>query len=139
MRFLGEVSLRYLGLIICRCEANAFTRYGELRPHETLLLAVGEYFRGDNFVRSEEKVCRTDKAPIYFQHQGHSMTIVGLEAKTSGSVNLVVFDPMFNPSLAIKKLLTLNSVKISSPERMLKAHRRGESYLARYKEFEVLK
>jgi len=67
------------------------------------------------------------------------MTIVGLEAKTSGSVNLVVFDPMFNPSLAIKKLVRSNSVKISNPERMLKAHRRGESYLSRYKEFEVLK
>jgi zinc finger-containing ubiquitin peptidase 1 len=133
------VSLRHLGLIIFRCEANAFTRYGELLPHETLLLAVGEYFSGDDFVRSEEKVCMTDKPPIYFQHQGHSMTIVGLEARTSGNVNLVVFDPMFNPSPAIKKLVGSNSLKISNPERMLKAHRRNESYLSRYKEFEVLK
>ena len=122
-----------------RCEANAFTRAGGLIGHETLLLAIGEYFSDDRVFDSDEKVVLTTKAPIYFQHQGHSMTIVGLEVKKSGAVNLVVFDPMFNPSPAIKRLLGSSSFRASNPERLLKAHRRGESYLARYRDFEILK
>lgn len=81
----------------------------------------------------------TDKPPIYFQHKGHSMTIVGLEIKNSGAVNLVVFDPMFNPSPAIKRLVGSGSFRTANPERLLRAHRRGESYLGRYRDFEVLK
>ena len=67
------------------------------------------------------------------------MTIVGLEIKKSGMVNLVVFDPMFNPSPGIKKLVGSSSFRASNPERLLRAHRRGESYLSRYRDFELLK
>jgi hypothetical protein len=123
----------------CRCEANAFTRSGGLTGHETLLLGIFEYFSDDRVFDSDEKVVMTDKSPIYFQHQGHSMTIVGLEVRNSGAVNLVVFDPMFNPSPAIKRLVGSNSFRAPNPERLLKAHRRGESYLGRYREFEILK
>jgi len=104
-----------------------------------LLLAVGEYFSDDKFFDSKEKIIMTNKPPIYFQHQGHSMTIVGLEVKKSGAVNLIVFDPMFNPSPAIKRLIGSNLFKAPNPERLLRAHRRGESYLSRYRDFEILK
>ena len=87
----------------------------------------------------DEKVVMTEKPPIYLQHHGHSMTIVGLEAKTSGAVNLVVFDPLFNPSPAIKRLVGSHSFKTANPEQLLKAHRRGESNLGRYRGFEILK
>ena len=107
--------------------------------HESLLLAVGEYFSDDRVFDLEDKVVMTNKPPIYFQHAGHSMTIVGLEAKKSGAVNLVVFDPMFNPSPAIKRLVGSNSFRVPKPERLLKAHRRGETYLGRYRDFEILK
>jgi zinc finger-containing ubiquitin peptidase 1 len=107
--------------------------------HETLLLAVGEYFSDDRVFDLEDKVVMTGKPPLYFQHAGHSMTIVGLEVKKSGAVNLVVFDPMFNPSPAIKRLVGSNSFKTPNPERLLKAHRRGEVYLGRYRDFEILK
>jgi hypothetical protein len=100
---------------------------------------MGEYFSGDRVFDADEKVVMTDKPPVYFQHQGHSMTIVGLEVKHSGAVNLVVFDPMFNPSPAIKRLVGSNSFRTPDPERLLKAHRRGESYLGRYRAFEILK
>jgi zinc finger-containing ubiquitin peptidase 1 len=122
-----------------RCEANAFTRSGGLISHEALLLAVGGYFSNDRVFDSDGKVVMTDKPPIYFQHQGHSMTIIGLEVRNSGAVNLVVFDPMFNPSPAIKRLVGSNSFRTQNPERLLKAHRRGESYLGRYRAFEILK
>ena len=67
------------------------------------------------------------------------MTIVGLEVKRSGAVNLVVFDPMFNPSPGVKRLLGSNSFKVSDPGSLLKAHRRGEMYLGRYRDFEILR
>ena len=107
--------------------------------HETLLLTVGEYFSDDRVFDLEDKVVMTNKPPLYFQHAGHSMTIVGLEARKSGAVNLVVFDPMFNPSPAIKRLVGSNSFKAPNLERLLKAHRRGETYLGRYRDFEILK
>lgn len=67
------------------------------------------------------------------------MTIIGLEIRKSGSLNLMVFDPMFNPSPAIKKLAGSNSFRAVSPEKLLRAHRRGESYLEKYRDFEILK
>ena len=67
------------------------------------------------------------------------MTIVGLEARKSGAVNLIVFDPMFNPSPAIKRLVGSNSFKISNVEKLIRAHRRGEAYLSKYRDFEILK
>jgi len=87
----------------------------------------------------DQKVHLTNKAPIYFQHQGHSLTIVGLEIRSSGALNLMVFDPMFNPSPGIKRLVGSNSFRAASPEKLLRAHRRGESYLGRYRDFEILK
>ena len=122
-----------------RCEANAFTQNVELVAHESLLLAVGEYFSDDKFLDADDKVQITKKPPIYFQHHGHSMTIVGLEIRKSGAVNLVVFDPMFNPSPALKKLVGSNSFRTSDPGRLIRAHRRGETYLSRYRDFELLK
>ena len=139
-KYIGtpEAQALFLSLSI-GCEANAFTRTGELISHEMLLLAIGEYFSDDKFFDTHEKIVMTNKPPIYFQHPGHSMTIVGLEVKKSGAVSLMVFDPMFNPSPAIKRLTKSNSFRVPNPERLLRAHRRGESYLGRYKDFEILK
>lgn len=120
------------------CEATAFSRSSELVAHENLLLAVGNYFNDQKDMNTEEKVVRTMKSPIYFQHRGHSMTIVGLEAKKDGSVNLVVFDPMFQPHAVLKKLVNASSFRLSDPAKWLKAYRRGENYLSKYEDFELL-
>lgn len=69
---------------------------------------------------------------------GHSLTIVGLEERKSGSCNLLVFDPMFKPSPAIQRLIG-NQIRATAPEKLLKAYRRGDSYLRRHKCFEILK
>ena len=120
------------------CEASAFMRYTSLVAYENLLIQVGEYFSDEISMRSDDRVTMTNKPPIYFQHAGHSMTIVGLEVREDGSVNLIVFDPMFNPSPAVKKLVGSNSFNVGDPSRLLKAHRRGEKYLSRYRDFEIL-
>ncbi|KIV85550.1 hypothetical protein PV11_01232 [Exophiala sideris] len=123
------------------CEATAYTSTGNVDAADTMLCAVCEYFDDDRTKDNVDKVVITEKPPIYFQHQGHSMTIVGVESRVDGGVNLVVFDPMFNPSPALKKLAMApnTSPKGSAPEKLLKAHRRGEKYLEKYRDFELLK
>ncbi|KAJ9603242.1 hypothetical protein H2200_012020 [Cladophialophora chaetospira] len=123
------------------CEATAFTTTKEVEGFETMLCAVCEYFDDDSTKDNIDKVVITDKPPIYFQHQGHSMTIVGVEQRIDGSVNLVVFDPMFNPSSPLKKLAMANTTafRAHDPEKLMKAHRRGEKYLEKYKQFELLR
>ena len=66
------------------------------------------------------------------------MTIIGFEIDTKGSANLLVFDPMFKTSPAIRRLADHYATP-SDPGRILKAHRRGTSYLHKYKDFEILK
>ena len=123
------------------CEATAYTTTKEVEGFETMLCAVCEYFDDDSSKDNVDKVVITNKPPIYFQHRGHSMTIVGVEQRLDGIVNLVVFDPMFNPSPALKKLALAGtaSFRCPEPEKLMKAHRRGEKYLEKYKDFELLK
>lgn len=66
------------------------------------------------------------------------MTIVGIEKKKDGSVNLLVFDPMFHDAASITKLIG-KRFKHKSPADLLRAYRRGAKYLKKYKEFETLK
>lgn len=65
------------------------------------------------------------------------MTIVGFEIRDNGSANLLVFDPMFKTSPAMERLIG-SSNKPNDPTRLLKAYRRGTSYLQKFKIFEVL-
>ena len=154
------------------CEASAFTRNTELEAYENLLLAVLDYFRAatphyhipasttdhnppasykspTDVLQPEGKIILTSRPPIYFQHRGHSMTIVGLEVRRDGAINLVVFDPMFQPNPTLKRLAggMSSSVynkgrpswRVVHPEKLMKAYRRGESYLGKYRDFELLK
>lgn len=66
------------------------------------------------------------------------MTIIGFEIRDDGSANLLVFDPMFKTSPAMQRLIG-TSAKSDHPARLLKAYRRGNRYLQKYKLFELLK
>ncbi|KAL8985082.1 MAG: hypothetical protein Q9205_001123 [Flavoplaca limonia] len=69
---------------------------------------------------------------------GHSLTIVGLEVRKSGSRNLLVFDPSFQPSPGIQRLIGAK-FRTAAPEKLLKAYRRGDRYLGKHSTFELLK
>jgi hypothetical protein len=110
-----------------------------------LFASVQQYFESALF-DAKDKVRCTNLPPIYFQHRGHSLTIVGLERHTSGALELLVFDPVFHDPASItqlrdrdgsgkekKTLLQRNS------DSMLKIYRRGHKYLKRYDEFEILR
>lgn len=125
-------------LMIDRCEASAFSGSEGLRAHDILFQDVADYFRTGCSLEGDDKILKTDLPPIYFQHQGHSLTIVGFEVGVNGSANLIVFDPMFKTAPALRRLIG-QTVTSSDPSRILKAWRRGGPYLQKYRDFEVLK
>ncbi|OJJ41297.1 hypothetical protein ASPWEDRAFT_34819 [Aspergillus wentii DTO 134E9] len=121
------------------CEANSISETNKLRGYDALYRNIASYFQpAFSLDGNDKKVITTSLPPIYFQHQGHSLTIIGFEIRGNGSGNLLVFDPMFKTSPAIKRLVGTNA-KSSDPARLLKAHRRGAAYLQKYKVFEILK
>ncbi|KAJ5169127.1 uncharacterized protein N7482_004721 [Penicillium canariense] len=121
------------------CDASSLSASEGIPASDKLYMNVATYFRSACSLDDEEtKVFQTDCPPIYFQHQGHSMTIVGFEIRDDGSANLLVFDPMFKTSPAISRLIG-TSARTENPVRLLKAYRRGTRYLQKYKLFELLK
>lgn len=120
------------------CDAQGFKNKKEAgRAESSLLVHVERYFQQGIF-NPEDKVRHTKLPPIYFQHAGHSMTIIGIEKQSDGKANLLVFDPMFRDA----KLITQRAGKkfqYRYADAALNAYRRGHKYLRRYREFEVLR
>ena len=52
-------------------------------------------------------------------------------------MNLLVFDPMFRPSPGVLRLLDTR-FRVASPDKLLKAYRRGDTYLEKQRCFELL-
>jgi len=122
-------------------EAAAFSAESKSQAYTAMMEAVCKHFDDGSESDNPDKVVITDKPPLFFQHQGHSMTVVGIELDVDYRANLVVFDPMYNPSKQLKNLALSNKLTFTSPtpERLMKAHRRDEKYLGRYKAFEMIK
>ncbi|KAF8859589.1 DUF1671-domain-containing protein [Acephala macrosclerotiorum] len=120
------------------CDAQGLKPKAGQRPaHELLFTAVENYFI-NGCTDFDPKVRTTTLPPIYFQHPGHSMTIVGFEKKKDGSRNLIVFDPMFHDAVDVVKLVGQEFTH-KYPGDKLRAYRRGIKYLKKYNEFELLK
>lgn len=77
-------------------------------------------------------------ATVYLHPVGHSLTVIGLEKRKNGAANLLVFDPMFRPSPGILRLVGTR-FRVTSPDKLLKAYRRGDTYLEKHNCFELLK
>ena len=65
------------------------------------------------------------------------MTIVGLERMKDGSRNLILFDPSFPTSNAMIRLLRGRNGSVV-PAAVLKAYRKSEDSLAKWREFEIM-
>ncbi|KAL0403296.1 UNVERIFIED_CONTAM: Zinc finger-containing ubiquitin peptidase 1 [Sesamum radiatum] len=68
------------------------------KGHQMLTEWVWNYFSENNVSKSSDRrVVLSEKAPLYFQHDGHSRTIVGIQAKHQKNgkqqYNLLIFDP----------------------------------------------
>lgn len=79
----------------------------------------------------------TDLPPVYFQRAGHSMTIVGLERKSGGHRNLIIFDPSFGTTRSMDQVLDGKRTNVE-PHNLLKPYRRSDESLSRWREFEAL-
>ncbi|EON96155.1 putative peptidase family c78 protein [Phaeoacremonium minimum UCRPA7] len=119
------------------CDAQGFKNKEPGRSEELLLQEVERYFQSSIF-DPEKKVRCTSMPPIYFQHAGHSMTIIGFERLQNGQANLLVFDPMFRDNSAITRLVG-KKFESRAPDILLKPYRRGSKYLGKYREFELLR
>lgn len=69
------------------------------------------------------------------------MTIIGIEKRKGGFRSLLVFDPAYNPSKEVMRLLKLDpTIKDIKPSMSVtKPYRRGRKYLRRYHAFETLR
>ncbi|KAL4929644.1 peptidase family C78-domain-containing protein [Aspergillus undulatus] len=110
----------------------------EMPAHSSLLSHIAASFKSACPLDETEKVVLTNLPPIYFQHRGHSMTIVGFEIREQGKANLLVFDPTFKTPSVIKHAATPR-IKVADPTRILKGYRKGVDYLQNYHTFELLK
>ncbi|KAJ8130434.1 hypothetical protein O1611_g3195 [Lasiodiplodia mahajangana] len=153
-KYIGtpEAQAMFIGLKI-PCEAEGFKSPKQGVAEAALFASVQQYFEGASF-DPREKVRQTNLPPIYFQHRGHSLTIVGLERRVSGSLKLLVFDPMFHDPAGIIRIARRtdhhggdskedrNKARTPmhrSAESALRLYRRGNNYLKKYHEFELLR
>lgn len=136
----AEAMFRFLGV---PCQIKGFKLKERGRSEEAMLDEVEGYFLAATERGQGGKVKMTGRPPIYFQHQGHSMTIVGLEKTGRGERNLLVFDPMFSDPYHVRRLVggDFKGEKMVGAwvEVLLKAYRRGNKYLGKFNAFEVLK
>lgn len=120
------------------CEAQGFKNKKEVGRAETSMLVNVERYFQQGIFDPADKVRSTLLPPIYFQHAGHSMTIIGIEKMTDGKANLLVFDPMFHDAQVVTQRIG-RKFKYKHADSAMNAYRRGHKYLRRYREFEVLK
>jgi zinc finger-containing ubiquitin peptidase 1 len=80
-----------------------------------------------------------DRPPLYFQHSGHSRTIVGIEHLKSGKINFILFDPSKSPSSKIKDLAKGVVGKKNLSADILKPYRVSLEELAKKKEYQILR
>ncbi|KAJ4303008.1 hypothetical protein N0V90_001899 [Kalmusia sp. IMI 367209] len=73
------------------CAVQMFTDGpgGSTEAHESLLAAIERYF-SQAAISDGSNVYKTLLPPIYLQQPGHSLTIVGIERRRDGSLNLMV-------------------------------------------------
>ncbi|KAH7007983.1 peptidase family C78-domain-containing protein [Ilyonectria destructans] len=120
------------------CSVQAFKDKERGKAKSLLLQGIEQYFQG-GVMDVEARIHLTGLPPIYLQHPGHSLTIVGLEKQMDGEVNLLVFDPSFRDSTKIRHLIgKAFRHKLSTVDEAVQPYRRGTQYLRKYSEFEVL-
>ncbi|KAM0435050.1 hypothetical protein ACHAPT_003139 [Fusarium lateritium] len=138
-KYIGtpEAQAVFLSLEI-PCSVQAFKDRERGRSKTRLFEAVEGYFQG-GIKDVEDRIRLTDLPPIYLQHPGHSLTIVGIEKQMDGHMNLLVFDPSFRDSSKIRSLIGRTvQHRTSSIDESLHPYRRGSHYFRKYNQFEVL-
>ncbi|KAK4241239.1 peptidase family C78-domain-containing protein [Achaetomium macrosporum] len=119
------------------CECRAIEHKEPSKSEAQLMEYVEDYFQS-GVEDPTQLIRKTNLPPLYFQHAGHSMTIIGFEKLKNGAKQLLVFDPSFHDSSSILRLVGKTFVH-PMPDLALKLYRRGNRYLRAYREFELLR
>lgn len=141
-KYIGTPEAQALLLSLdIEAEAQALFAKDKVEAYRNLMEVVWSHFESGVEHDNTDKIVMTDKPPLFFQHRGHSLTIVGIETDNEERPNLVVFDPTYNPSKQLRRLALNNKLTFGSttPEKFMKVYRRDELYLGRYREFELIK
>ena len=117
---------------------RAFKHKKAERARDLMLREVEQYFQTGKH-QMGHKVRATTLPPIYWQHPGHSLTIVGIEKTTVGETNLLVFDPIFRDGSSVVRIVGRRRLVDYFPDKLLKSYRRGSRYLAKYRAFEIIR
>ncbi|KAG8413277.1 hypothetical protein J3458_012858 [Metarhizium acridum] len=121
------------------CVVRAFRPVETGEAWENMIQAIEAYFAAEWDTKLEKKVRHTNLPPIYLQHQGHSLTVVGFERSLGGGSCLYVFDPSSRDPESIKKHTSKGLKNIATrADSLVDPYRRGKTYLSKYPEFEVL-
>jgi Peptidase family C78 len=99
----------------------------------SLIKYVTEYFHPPSTPFS----LLTDRPPLFFQHAGHSRTIIGIEHLTSGETNFLVFDPSKCPSGKAKRFIQSDGWRKAAD--VLSAYRVPVRELARRNLYQILR
>ena len=127
----AQTVLRSAGLSV---HERYFPREEGSGTQDALLAFVEDFYGG-----AERGVKVGTRPPMYWQHAGHSMTIVGIERGVDGELSLLVFDPFWAPADRMRRWAERGRLgSRAEPEKYLPLHRRGRGYLEKYKEFEVM-
>lgn len=116
------------------CEDRSFSGREAWR---SLLDYAEGHCGADPAVHNGERICVTDKPPIFLQRPRHSLTIVGIEKLTKGKRRLLVFDPGYQPPSRVEKYSAGDKHRLPS-RRDMKVYRRNERYIRMYSKFETL-
>ncbi|KAL2019963.1 hypothetical protein VTK56DRAFT_8963 [Thermocarpiscus australiensis] len=129
-------ALAMFRLLDIPCDAQGI-KHKEPGKSEALLMEYVENYFQSGVADPTQDIRRTSLPPVYLQHAGHSLTIIGFERLKNGTKNLIVFDPVFHDSSSIMRLVGQTFVH-PMPDLALKPYRRGNKYLKNHREFEIL-
>ncbi|KAG7289011.1 hypothetical protein NEMBOFW57_005372 [Staphylotrichum longicolle] len=130
-------ALAMFRLLNISCDAQGIKHKEPGKSEAHLMEYVEDYFQS-GVEDPTQRIRKTNLPPLYFQHLGHSLTIIGFEKLKNGSKQLLVFDPSFHDSSYIVRLVGQTFVH-PMPDLALKPYRRGNRYLKAYREFELLR
>ncbi|XP_028782325.1 zinc finger-containing ubiquitin peptidase 1 isoform X1 [Neltuma alba] len=93
------------------CDDNA----NKCKGHHVVIDFVWNYFSNNCSIQfGHQRVVVSEKSPLYFQHDGHSRTIVGIQVKRerTGTLqhSLLIFDPS-HKTAALEKSLSRDTLK----------------------------
>jgi hypothetical protein len=112
-------------------------------PHTVSLIKyIEDYFKCSTPQNPNTSTpsCRiSDRPPLYFQHSGHSRSIVGIEHLQSKRINLLLFNPSYKPSSAVKEYAEGKIKKKDLSESVLKTFRVSLDEIAKKKEYQILR